>query len=42
MLDIETDLFNLAYFRSKQMNLILQLDKEETYDKLNKIIEKYQ
>lgn len=42
MLDIETDLFNLAYFRSKQMNLTLQLEKEETYDELNKIIEKYQ
>ena len=42
MLDIETDLFNLAYFQSKQMNLTLKLEKEETYDKLNKIIEKYQ
>ena len=42
MLDIETDLFNLAYFRSKQMNLTLPLEKEETYNELNKIIEKYQ
>ena len=42
MLDIETDLFNLAYFRSKQMNLTLSLEKQETYDKLNEIIEKYQ
>jgi len=42
MLDIETDLFDLAYFRSKQMNLTLPLEKQETYDKLNEIIEKYQ
>lgn len=42
MLGIETDLFNLAYFRSKQMNLTLSLEKQETYDKLNEIIEKYQ
>jgi len=42
MLDIETDLFDLAYFRSKQMNLTVSLDKKETYDNLNKVIEKYQ
>jgi hypothetical protein len=42
MLDIETDLFDVAYFRSKQMNLTVPLDKEETYNKLSAIIEKYQ
>lgn len=42
MLDIETELFDVAYFRSKQINLTLKLEWKEVYDNINKVIEKYQ
>jgi len=42
MLDIETELFDVAFFVSKQMNLTHQFQTKEIYDKLNTVIEKYQ
>ena len=42
MLDIETEWFDVAYFRSKQINLTLKLEWKEIYDNVNKVIEKYQ
>ena len=41
MLDIETELFDLAYFRSKEVNLTLPLEWD-IYDNFNKLLEKYQ
>ena len=41
MLDIETELFDTAYFQSKSINLTLNLDWK-IYEDINKIIEKYQ
>lgn len=41
MMDIETDLFDIAYFRSKQVNLISQLDWE-MHDQIKSVIKKYQ
>ena len=41
MLDIETDLFNIAYFQSKSINLTIKLDGE-IYENINNIIKKYQ
>ena len=40
MLDIESELFDLAYFYSKKINLTLTLDWD-VYDKLNELIKKY-
>ena len=43
MLDIETDLYDVAYFRSKKVNLLKELeDDSEIYQKLDDIIIKYQ
>ena len=42
MLDIETELFDIAYFRSKQVNLTRPFDSEELLKKFLNIIEKYQ
>jgi hypothetical protein len=41
MLDIETTLFDVAYFRSKQVDLTRQFDGN-LKDSFNKLIEKYQ
>ena len=41
MLDIETALFDVAYFRSKQINLTRPFDSN-LIDELNELIEKYQ
>lgn len=41
MLDIETDLFDTAYFQSKSINLTLRLD-DKVYNDINNIIQKYQ
>lgn len=41
MLDIETELFDIAYFRSKQINLLLPVREEDFYGKFNKLLEKY-
>lgn len=40
MLDIETEIFDLAYFQSKQINLTINL-KEDIYEKINDVIKKY-
>lgn len=42
MLDIETELFDIAYFRSKQINLTRPFDSDDLMKDLLKIIEKYQ
>ena len=41
MLDIETQLFDVAYFRSKQINLLHPLEWD-SFDGLSKLIKKYQ
>jgi len=41
MLDIETVLFDIAYFRSKQINLTSPFESD-MIDKLNTLVEKYQ
>ena len=42
MLDIETRLFDVAYFRSKEIDLTLPIDDEGFFDNLDKLIKKYQ
>jgi hypothetical protein len=43
MLDIETDLYDVAYFRCKKVNLLKELeDDSEIYQKLVDIIKEYQ
>lgn len=42
MLDIETELFDVAYFLSKQINLTFRLEWKDVYDNLNRVIEGYQ
>lgn len=41
MLDIETDLFDTAYFYSKKVNLISKIEWKEVYSNMNGVIEKY-
>ena len=42
MLDIETDLFDIAYYRSKQVDLTRPFDSEELLNQFSQIIETYQ
>ncbi len=42
MLDIETELFDIAYFQSKEINLTLPVQWNEFYEKFNNLIKKYQ
>jgi len=42
MLDIETELFDIAYYRSKQINLTLPFDSDVLMKNFLKIIQKYQ
>ena len=41
MLDIETDIFDIAYFRSKQVNITRQIEPNSA-EKIKEIIKKYQ
>jgi hypothetical protein len=41
MLDIETALFDVAYFRSKQINMTRPFDSD-LIEQLNNLIEEYQ
>ena len=42
MLDIETELFNVAFFRSKQVNLIRPFLSDWMADSLSELVKKYQ
>jgi hypothetical protein len=42
MLDIETQLFDVAFFRSKQIDLTRPFEDDELFEKFKKLIEEYE